>query len=288
VVDHGREIRFGYFLVPLAASPLIATAIEVESLGFDYLAVQDHPYQRRYVETWTLLSVLAGRTSRIALFPDVLNIQLRQPAVLAKAAASLDLLSGGRVELGLGAGAFPEAVVAYGGPGRTGAAALRGLEETITIIRKVWSDERNLRFDGEHYQLAGAQAGPVPAHDIGVWVGAYQPKALALTGGVADGWVPSYHGDPAALRDMAARLDDAAFAAGRQPGDLRRVLNLGDPGPDAGATADLLTRFAVELGFDTFVLGGDPAGARPFAEQVVPRVRDQVATARHGPGPISD
>ena len=113
----------------MADSPLVDTAREIESLGFDYLAVQDHPYQRRYVETWTLLSVLAAKTERIGLFPDVMNLQLRQPAVLAKAVASLDLLSGGRVELGLGAGGFPEAVLAYGGPGRTGGTALRALEE---------------------------------------------------------------------------------------------------------------------------------------------------------------
>ena len=280
MADHGRQIRFGYFLVPDAASPLVDTARELESLGFDSIGVQDHPYQRRFVETWTLLSVLAGRTERIGFFPDVMNIQLRQPAVLAKAVASLDLLSGGRVELGLGAGAFPEAVLAYGGPGRTGGEALRALDEAITVIRKVWSGERNLRFDGDHYRLAGSHSGPLPMHDIGIWLGAYGPRALALAGRVADGWLPSYRGDPAKLADMASRLDDAASAAGRAPGDLRRVLNIGEAGSDQGATADRLTSFAVELGFDTFVLGGDPADARPFIEQVAPRVLDQVAAAR--------
>lgn len=102
MTDHGREVKFGYFLVPNAADPLLSTAQQAERLGLDYLGVQDHPYQRRFVDTWTLLAMIAATTSRIGVFPDVANLPLRPPAVLAKAAASLDALSGGRVELGLG------------------------------------------------------------------------------------------------------------------------------------------------------------------------------------------
>jgi alkanesulfonate monooxygenase SsuD/methylene tetrahydromethanopterin reductase-like flavin-dependent oxidoreductase (luciferase family) len=118
MADDGREIRFGYFLIPNAGDPLLATAQEVERRGLDYVAVQDHPYQRRFVDAWTLLSTIAGATSRVGLFPDVANLPLRPPAVLAKSAASLDVLSGGRVELGLGAGAFWDAIEAFGGPRR--------------------------------------------------------------------------------------------------------------------------------------------------------------------------
>ncbi len=117
--DYGREIKFGYFLIPNAADPLIQLARQAERLGLDYVAVQDHPYQRRFVDTWTLLSMIAASTSRIGLFPDVANLPLRPPAVLAKAAASLDLLSGGRFDLGLGAGGFWDAIEAYGGPRRS-------------------------------------------------------------------------------------------------------------------------------------------------------------------------
>jgi alkanesulfonate monooxygenase SsuD/methylene tetrahydromethanopterin reductase-like flavin-dependent oxidoreductase (luciferase family) len=106
--------RFGYFLIPNAADPLLATAQQVERLGLDYVGVQDHPYQRRFVDTWTLLAMIAATTTRVRVFPDVANLPLRQPAVLAKAAASLDLLSGGRLELGLDAGGFWDAVAAYG------------------------------------------------------------------------------------------------------------------------------------------------------------------------------
>jgi len=191
----GREIKFGYFLIPNAEAPLLSIAQEVERRGLDYIAIQDHPYQRRFVDTWTLLSMISAITSRVGLFPDVANLSLRPPAVLAKAAASLDLLSGGRFELGLGGGGFPDAIEAYGGPRRTSSEALAALTEAIEVIRKVWSGDRNLRFEGQHYHLRGAHSGPVPAHPIGIWLGVTGPRALKLAGQVADGWVPSFRGD---------------------------------------------------------------------------------------------
>jgi alkanesulfonate monooxygenase SsuD/methylene tetrahydromethanopterin reductase-like flavin-dependent oxidoreductase (luciferase family) len=291
VTDYGREVRFGYFLVPYATDPLVDTAREVELRGLDYVAVQDHPYQRRYVDTWTLLSMIGAVTSHVGLFPDVANLPLRPPAVLAKAAASLDVLTGGRVELGLGAGGFWEAIEAYGGPRRGPGDALAALAEAIEVIRLVWSGTRNLRFEGRHYRLAGAQSGPVPAHPIGIWLGVYGPRALRLAGQVADGWVPSLRGELQPLRDMARRLDDAASDAGRDPGAIRRVLNVGGAITD-GASEGLfngpvehwveqLTELAVRDGFDTFILAADaPGQLARFAEEVVPGVRDAVAQRR--------
>ena len=289
--DYGRPVAFGYFLVPNAADPLLDTARTVERLGLDYVAVQDHPYQRHYVDTWTLLSMIAAVTSRVAVFPDVANLPLRPPAVLAKAAASLDVLSGGRVELGLGAGGYWDAIEAYGGPRRTPGEALAALGEAIEVIRKVWSGERNLRFAGRHYRLAGANSGPVPAHPIGIWLGAYGPRALRLTGRAADGWVPSFRGEFAPIAEMTARLDDAAAQAGRDPAAIRRILNVNGvitDGPSEGPLrgpvqqwADELTELVVGYGFDTFVLWADgPDQLTRFAEQVVPAVRAQVAAER--------
>jgi alkanesulfonate monooxygenase SsuD/methylene tetrahydromethanopterin reductase-like flavin-dependent oxidoreductase (luciferase family) len=291
MTDYGREVRFGYFLIPNAADPLLETAREVDRLGLDYIGVQDHPYQRRFVDTWTLLAMIAARTARVGLFPDVANLPLRPPAVLAKAAATLDVLSGGRVELGLGAGGFQDAIAAFGGPRRRPGEALAALAEAIEVIRKVWSGERNLRFEGEHYRLAGAQSGPVPAHPIGIWLGVYRPRALRLAGRVADGWVPSFRGELRPLVDMAARLDDAAAEAGRDPGELRRVLNVGGAITDGesegmlrgpvGQWLDELTTLVVEHGFDTFVLWADgPDQLARFAEEIVPAVRAQVAGER--------
>jgi alkanesulfonate monooxygenase SsuD/methylene tetrahydromethanopterin reductase-like flavin-dependent oxidoreductase (luciferase family) len=291
MTDYGREIRFGYFLIPNAGDALIATAREVERRGLDYVAIQDHPYQRAFVDTWTLLSVIAGATSRVGLFPDVANLPLRPPAVLAKAAASLDVLSGGRVELGLGAGAFWDAIEAFGGPRRTPGEALAALAEAINVIRQVWSGGRNLRFEGRYYRLKGAQAGPQPAHPIGIWLGAYGPKALELTGRVADGWVPSLRGDLDPLVQMVARLDDAAAEAGRDPAAVRRVLNVSGEISQGASTGllrgpvdqwvDELAQLATVHGFDTFIFWGEGGSqlAR-FAEEVAPAVRAQVEAAR--------
>lgn len=115
----GGSPQFGIFLVPDAddAEGVLQAATLAEEVGLDVIGIQDHPYQPRYLDTWTLLSYLAARTERVTLLPDVINLPLRQPAVLAKAAASLDRLSGGRVELGVGAGAFWDAVEAMGARG---------------------------------------------------------------------------------------------------------------------------------------------------------------------------
>jgi len=293
MTDYGRELRFGYFLIPNAADPLLSTAREVERLGLDYIAVQDHPYQRRFLDTWVLMSMIAASTSRVGIFPDVANLPLRPPAVLAKAAASLDVLSGGRFELGLGAGGFWDAIEAYGGPRRAPGEALTALAEAIEVIRKIWSGERNLRFAGDRYQLAGAQSGPVPAHPIGIWLGVYGPRALKLAGRVADGWVPSFRGELQPIIDMTARLDDAASEAGRDPGEIRRVLNVGGQITDGASEGvlrgpatqwvDELTDLAVGYGFDTFVLWAeDPDQLARFADEIVPATREQVREERAG------
>jgi alkanesulfonate monooxygenase SsuD/methylene tetrahydromethanopterin reductase-like flavin-dependent oxidoreductase (luciferase family) len=291
MADHGRDIEFGYFLVPTAGAPLLETAARVEELGLDLVGVQDHPYQRRFVDTWTLLAMIAARTTRLRVFPDVANLPLRSPALMAQAAATVDVLSGGRFELGLGAGAFWDAIEAMGGPRRRPGEALAALEEAIEVIRLQWSDERSLRFDGRFHRLAGAKPGPAPAHPIGVWLGAYGPRALALTGRVADGWVPSFQGSLERLAEMTLLLDTAAAGAGRDPGEIRRVLNVGgalttgsSEGPLHGPAdqwVEELTDLALTHGFDTFVLMSEPDDQlERFAAEVAPAVRAEVAAAR--------
>ena len=293
VPDYGRDVTFGYFLIPNAADPLLDTARKIEARGLDWIGVQDHPYQRRFVDTWTLLGAIAAATARVGFFPDVANLPLRPPAVMAKAAASLDVLSGGRFEFALGAGGFWDAIEAYGGPRREPRDALAALEEAIQIIRLMWSGERNLRFAGEHYSLAGAHSGPVPAHPIGIWLGVYGPRALRLAGRLADGWVPSLRGDLTLLSEGSARLDDAAAAAGRDPAEIRRVVNVNGQITDGARLGllrgpvdqwvDELTDLAVGYGFDTFMFWGDGEDQLPrFAEEVVPAVRAEVAAERGG------
>jgi alkanesulfonate monooxygenase SsuD/methylene tetrahydromethanopterin reductase-like flavin-dependent oxidoreductase (luciferase family) len=220
MADAGLPVRFGWFLVPEAADPpgLVEQVRLAERAGVDLVGIQDHPYQRRFLDTFSLLAALAAATERVGLFPDVASLPLRHPAMLAKAAASIDLLSGGRFELGLGAGSFWDAIVAMGGPRRSPGEAVEALEEAVALLRLLWSDQRSVRFTGHHYRVAGVRPGPAPAHPIGIWVGAYGPRMLRLVGRLADGWVPSAsYLPPERLADAQARIDDAAAAAGRGP-----------------------------------------------------------------------
>ncbi len=125
MADYGRELEFGASVAPLADPPDFAKRVVVaaDRAGLDLVGIQDHPYQRRFLDTWTLISTLVSVTEQVRFFPDVANLPLRPPALLAKAAASLDVLSGGRVEMGLGAGAFWDAVAAM--TARRGARAKR-------------------------------------------------------------------------------------------------------------------------------------------------------------------
>jgi len=271
-------------VVPDAADPA-QTLAQIEAAdagGLDLVGIQDHPYQRRFLDTWTLLSYAAARTGRIRLVPDVANLPLRPPAVLAKAAASLDLLTGGRVELGLGAGAFWEAIGAMGGPVRGGGESVDALVEAIGVIRAMWSGERSVRREGRHYALDGVHPGPAPAHRIGIWLGAYGPRMLRVTGRLADGWLPSV--PRLALDEVSARqaaIDEAARAAGRDPGDVLRLANVGVGGELEGL--DALARLAEDLRFDGLLLspavdGGDPVdGVRRIAHDVAPALRARLA-----------
>ena len=263
---YGRPLEFGLSIVPVSADLELARSLaqRADGLGLDLIGIQDHPYQWRFLETWSLMTDLLARTERIRFFPDVTNLPLRGPAMIAKQAASLDVLSGGRFELGLGAGAFWEAIGAMGGPVRSGHEALESLEEAIEIIRAFWSGERTIAFEGRHYSVRGLHPGPPPAHPIGIWLGVGKPRALALTGRLAEGWVPSLGwATPDLVPDMQKRIDGGAQAAGRDPSEIRRVFNVSGriaDGPTRGLLdgppdhwIETLSSFARELGFDTFV-----------------------------------
>jgi alkanesulfonate monooxygenase SsuD/methylene tetrahydromethanopterin reductase-like flavin-dependent oxidoreductase (luciferase family) len=295
LADAGLPVRFGWFLVPEAADPpgLVEQVRLAERAGVDLVGIQDHPYQRRFLDTFSLLAALAAATDRVGLFPDVASLPLRHPAMLAKAAASIDLLSGGRFELGLGAGSFWDAIVAMGGPRRSPGEAVEALEEAVALLRLLWSDQRSVRFTGHHYRVAGVRPGAGPAHPIGIWVGAYGPRMLRLVGRLADGWVPSAsYLPPERLADAQARIDDAAAAAGRDRADIRRLYNLsGRIGPGGGGFLDgppgqwveQLLPLVVEAGMDTFVLGPSESPAsqvQVFAAEVAPALREAVAAHR--------
>ena len=162
--DYGHDLLFGSFITPLAdqAQAVLDLAALSESSGLDLVTIQDHPYQPAFLDTWTLLSVIAARTSRVRVVPNVANLPLRPPAVLARAAASLDILSGGRVELGLGTGAFWDAIEAMGGPRRTGGEAVTALDGGDRDHPGAVDAWTHTAHRGRALPAGRREAGPVP------------------------------------------------------------------------------------------------------------------------------
>ncbi|GAA1128911.1 LLM class flavin-dependent oxidoreductase [Nocardioides aquiterrae] len=273
MTDYGHDLQFGTFITPDAghAERAVELALLTESAGLELATFQDHPYQRRFLDAWALVATVLARTTTLRATTNVSNLPLRPPYVLATTVASLDVLSRGRVELGIGAGAFWDAIVQAGGPRRTPGEARRALDEGIATIRRTW------------------ERGPAPVHDVEVWVGAVGPKMLALTGRVGDGWLPSQsYVPPEALAESNARIDEAAVAAGRDPVAVRRLYNVepsGDP-----AWAEWLAELTLEHGTSTFIVtGDDPELIRRFGAEVAPAVRELVRAAREGnPAPLAE
>jgi len=300
MTDYGRAVQFGLFLSPERdkLDQTLAAAQTADAAGLELIGIQDHPYQQKFLDTWALMPVLLARTERITVFPDVASLPLRPPAVLAKTAASLDVISGGRFELGLGAGAFWEAISAMGGPHLSGGEAAEALTEAVEIIRLMWSAERSVRFTGTHYQISGVRPGPQPAHDMGIWLGVGGPRMLALVGRSADGWLPSNgYFPPEKLPDMHRRIDEAATNADRDPSTINRLYNVWGAitdGPTRGAFegpvdqwTDTLTSLVLEGGMNGFLFGAagdDPTQISVFIEEVVPAVREQLRSNRSNQG----
>jgi Luciferase-like monooxygenase/Hemerythrin HHE cation binding domain len=287
MTDYGHDVEFGVFVTPTSqdAETVIALATLADRTGLDLVTFQDHPYQARFLDAWTLLSFVAARTSRVRLSANVLNLPLRSPAVVARAVASLDIVSGGRAELGIGAGAFWDGIAAMGGRRLTPGQSVTALEEAIDVIRALWDvgQPGPAHVEGSHHRLVGAARGPAPLHDIGIWVGAYKPRMLDLTGRKAGGWLPTLAylkpGDLAAGNDA---IDAAAVEAGREPAAIRRLLNVSGAFSPAQWVEEL-TRLALEDGIGTFILAADDATAiQTWATEVAPAVRERVAAERSG------
>jgi alkanesulfonate monooxygenase SsuD/methylene tetrahydromethanopterin reductase-like flavin-dependent oxidoreductase (luciferase family) len=295
--DYGHDLLFGVFVPPLAqqADAVLALAQRADEAGLDMVSVQDHPYNPQFLDTWTLLTTIAAATSRVRVFPNVANLPLRPPAILAREVATLDILSGGRAELGIGAGAFWDAIEAMGGPRRSAGESVAALREAIGVIRALWTPGRGARLTGDHYWLHGAKPGPFPVHDIGIWVGSYKERMLRLTGELADGWLPSSpYAPPEQLAGMNAIIDRAAAGAGRSPQDVRRLYNISGSFSGNGSEflqgppkvwAEQLTGLALDEGISGFILMvNDTRTIDQFAAEVVPAVRELVSAERAGYG----
>jgi alkanesulfonate monooxygenase SsuD/methylene tetrahydromethanopterin reductase-like flavin-dependent oxidoreductase (luciferase family) len=282
-----RPAAFGLNVDPntdgLPAAARIAAIADTS--GLEYAGIQDHPYSPDLVDTLTQITWLAARTSQVHLFPNVADLPLRPPAMLAKQAATIDILSGGRFELGLGAGAYHDGIVGLGGPRRTTGQARQALGEAIDILRASWAGQP-YSYEGEYYQVPQARPGPLPAHDIGIWLGVSGPRAARLLGAKADGWsVTANYVPPERARELCDIITDAAGEAGRDPERIVRLYNLmGLITPDsrdllhgpAGQWIDTLVTLYTDVGMNTFVFWPDDDRERQssiFAEEIVPAVR---------------
>ena len=283
-----RPISFGLAITPTADPAELARARRADELGLELLAVQDHPYQPSHLEMWTYLTHLAGNTTRISLMPDVADLALRSPAMLAKAAASLDVLTDGRVELAVGAGGIPDAITSIGGPRRTPGEALEATTEALQVIRAALDATGTSHIDGQYHSTAGYRPGPPPAHPIGLWVGAQRPRLLQVVGALADGWVSplNIYVPPEAVPAAQAAIDRGALDNGRDPARIRRIYNVigtidGNEGTGLHGSAahwsDTLADWHHTLGFDTFIFW--PANNHDdqlerFAADVIPRTKE--------------
>jgi alkanesulfonate monooxygenase SsuD/methylene tetrahydromethanopterin reductase-like flavin-dependent oxidoreductase (luciferase family) len=296
MVDYGHPLSFGISVDPGAAgfASALSLARQADRGGLEYLAVQDHPYQPDHLDVWTMLTYLIARTDQISVVPDVIDLQLRMPTILAKGAASLAAMAGGRIQLGVGGGASAQGVAAMGGTPRSGQDMVAFTDESIQIMRSALRGGA-VKADTPHHRIAGYQAGPTPPRPVEVWVGSQKPKMLAVTGRSGDGWICplNIYVAPEEVPERQVAIDEAARGAGRDPREIRRIYNvIGAIGTYRGGRGligtvdhwvDTLSGWAVELGFDTFIFwpATDPSGQLGvFTSEVIPAVRSRVAELR--------
>ncbi len=298
--DYGHPLQFSTFPEPAAqpAQAVVELAVLSEQWGYDLVTLQDHLEHPGYLDTWTLLTWIAARTERILIGPNVLNMAIRSPVITAKSAASLDLLTGGRVVLGLGAGSPPAAGVTLGLDRRSAREAVDALEESLAVIRASWpapttgtTNAGPVHVAGRYHRLNGLLAGPPAAHPIPLWLGGARPRMLRMVGRLADGWTSGLGADRsrAAWRESNALVDDAAREAGRDPADIRRIVAITGrfsrhngflTGPPQQWVDQLLPR-VVEDGIGTIVLAtNDEPTLQRFAEEVIPGLRGALAQER--------
>jgi len=269
----------------------VTAARAAERLGYDFVSASDHPCgDHPSYETPTLLTWIAAHTSRIAVATRVLGVPFRRPAMVAKMAASLDLLSGGRFILGLGAGHADTEIDALGGPVPSARAKVEGLAEAVQIIRGAWTGS-GYSHRGQYHSAHDLEMQPRPAHRIPMWLGTFGPRALAVTGQLADGWIPSLgFAPPDRIPAMRQRIDAAAEEAGRDAADIQGIYNVGirldpdaspQPGFLTGSPTQIIAQLNshLELGFTGFNFQPTGPGRADqvarIAEEILPSMRGQ-------------
>ena len=310
-VQSHKQPVFGLSITPYSSNVdnIFKLARTADDLGLDIIGIQDHPYNGSFFDTWTLISALAASTRRIRYFPDVSDLPMRPPAILAKTAATLDVITNGRIEIGLGTGAFWDAIQSWGGNRRTPGEAVAAYKEALQIIRLIWNygkGRSRVSFSGKYYQLENAQAGPSPYHNMSIWTGGVGPRMMSVIGKLTDGWVvplsTNMSGDEIRIRQKM--IDESARKNGRSPQSIRRIAQLvgaiderelseksekkpfflHDRSPFIGSVSrwvDWLTSSYKELGLDTFIFwpsveGDEENQVRIFAQQIVPKLRESL------------
>ena len=278
---------------------VLEIAAEADGGGLDVFTIADHPYFGDKLDAYSAVGFVLGRTTRISGVVTVTNLPTRPAPALARTITSLSVLSGGRVILGMGAGAIWDMIVQLGVPRLTPGAAVRAMEEAITLIKALCGGGEPVTFDGAFYQVSGLQPAPVAVPPI--WTGSVGPRSLAVTGRAADGWVPSMGSDWLSTRYRKSRplIDEAAAAAGRDPSAITDIFNFGGritPAPLAqtrgedgrwigGSAAqwiEEMTSAVVEHGAGGFIYRTTddtpaPVAVARFAQEIVPAVREAVA-----------
>ena len=210
-----------------SAAESVRLVVQADRDGLDLFTVADHPYFAEKLDSYALLPFLLGQTGHISGAVTVTSLPSRPAPVLAHTITSLSALSGGRVVLGIGAGAIWDMIVKLGVPRLDGGSAVRAMAEAITLIRALSGGGDPVTFDGEFYHVSGLDPADVPTPPI--WTGSVGPKSLAVTGRLADGWVPPGASDwqSTRYRESRPRIDEAAVAAGRDPAQIADVYNFG-------------------------------------------------------------
>ncbi len=256
---------------------IAAIAAATEGAGWDALWVSDHilwdtdSTDRNCFEAWTLLSALAMTTSTLRLGTLVTCNSYRHPSLLAKAVAGLDVISGGRIDFGLGAGWKEEEYRAYGYDFPGIGTRQRQMSEAIEVTRLLWT-EPYADFSGQHYRLEQAVCAPKPAQSpMPIWVGGHGDNLLRIVAENADGWNMVFGRSLEELRDRHAVLDDHCAAIGREPGSIRRSVFLftaivDDPTELEALESDLGRRLGPVA--DRFMAAGKAAGLIGPADQV--------------------
>jgi alkanesulfonate monooxygenase SsuD/methylene tetrahydromethanopterin reductase-like flavin-dependent oxidoreductase (luciferase family) len=282
--------------VSTSASPgadPVAEAQRAEALGFEFVSASDHPCGGRPTyETWTMLCWMLAGTSRIKVASRVLGVPYRSPAMVAKMAESLDRLSGGRLILGLGAGASDDEFRAFGLSVPSPRDKVDGLEEAIRVMRGLWSQPR-FTFPGRLHRTEDAELEPKPERRIPIWLGTFGERALRVTGRLGDGWIPSLaFAPPDVVPAMRDRVLDAARASGRDPAEITCAYNLEvcvDERADSashvvsGSPNEVVERLSsfVALGFTAmnFIVVGprQQEQIERIAHDVIPALRRRVA-----------